>query len=259
MGIFVGIFAYGFGKKLRTGGVTPDKVSAALALEQDELGEASSVPAFRTLARLRKLEENVIVWTDCYAALIAKARSMACGLFLDTNDATPACNQMLLLDEDMDVPADALEELRRAANQASGRKRIATACVRIGDGSKVSVHPKRIVMSAQHVHTSADELPTLMKRSPFEVEATGFACAWMPVECVRRIVSTMGRECLFRTGAVRDGKPLYAPALFLESVQNGEWINEDHAFSMRVRMSRVDLVSVVHPGVVHDGMRTVTE
>lgn len=72
----------------------------------------------------------------------------------------------------------------------------------------------------------------------------------------------MGRDCMFRTGAMLPranggAEMLMAPALFLESLQHGEWINEDHAFCLRARMSRVELVSIVHADVVHDGMVTI--
>src|SRR5690349_24564780 len=90
MRLFVSLFAYAFGKQHWP------NVSAAAALEFSR-GEASTVPGFRTIYRLRKLVDEVEVHTD-HSTLIARARDRAAGRFLRSS-----CDQWIAVDDDVDA------------------------------------------------------------------------------------------------------------------------------------------------------------
>lgn len=215
--IFVSIVAY-------VRDANPD-VLEELKIRELAAGERAELPAFRTVNRLRKLTE-VTLHIETQTP-IARARSHAAGVFLQTG-----LDDWLSLDGDLDVSEEAL----KALIAARGGRRIVFGAYRLRRRPSLSI---------------ATSSATFTPGRPFPITAGGFGCVLAPRVALELVVEQHPELLVTEPGGSY-------PMVFLERVatssSGGAWVGEDVAFCERARRAGVDLVAVLHSGILHDGV-----
>jgi len=174
---------------------------------------------FRTLAELAHVEPARLKVDG--STLIAKARSKAAGGFLEAED----CDVWVTVDDDVFASVEVLRELVAAARRTRGV--VAAPCVlRDGSGLNLGIRPGAIVDGNLAPATRVGTGLVAMHRA-------AIAGAAQCVPWVRR--------------------PSRFPALFLERVHDGEWIQEDMAFSDVCRLAQVPLLALLDAPTNHAG------
>lgn len=219
--LFVSIFAYVLGKEA-------EDPRAAVVAEIDA-GERASWPAFRTLARLRARASPLALSVN-HSSLIAKARSLALGAFLESG-----ADRWVSIDDDVEASA-ADVELMLSAEDVDVL--VAPCALRGGLGPQLNV----AVLPDARVRQAGGA-------KVFEVEAAGMALS---------LVSRAAAETLYRDHAplrfidrTRGERGL---GVFLEDVRDGAWHGEDTAFCGRVRSSGLRLEALCDTAVTHAGV-----
>lgn len=225
--LFVSVFAYVLGKEV-------EDPRAAVA-EEIALGERASWPAFRTLARIRAHAGAVQVWAS-HSSLIAKARSLALGAFLESG-----ASRWVAIDDDVEGFDDDVRLLLDARDvdvlvAPCALRKAAVPALNIavfGDGAQVR---------------KAGEVRV------FNVEAAGMALSVM----TRDAAEVLYREfpSLRFIDRERGQRGL---GVFLEEVRDGAWIGEDASFCRRVRASGLRLEALCDAAVEHAGLRATVD
>jgi len=224
--IFVSVFAYAFGK------THYPNVDAAKDVELAK-GEDSTLPAFRSLARLRR-HYDVALAFNC-STLIAKARCVMAGTFL--HYPSPL---WVSIDDDVDASEGAMRLLVEGAMQ---KQAVILAAMRTRTNDKYNVG----ILGVDPAQ-GGDVAVTTGKLFP--ILHGGAALTAIPYECLKRIVANEG-------GSAFDEDGLACPALFQETIIDRAWIAEDDVFCRRARAAGVELYSFISPGIVHAGIPSV--
>jgi hypothetical protein len=225
----VSIFAYVLGKETSE----PDAaVRAEIAL-----GERASWPAFRTLARLRRIVYPVAVQVT-HSSLIAKARSVALGTFLDSG-----APRWLSIDDDVEARDEDLCKLLKASEVDV----LLAACpLRTTPGEPARLN---LVVDATGARVrDADGVRV------FSVECGGLALSVL----TRRAAEVLdeGHPELRFVDAMSGRRGL---GVYLEEVKNGGWWGEDFAFCRRARDAGLRVEALCDSCVTHAGITATVD
>jgi hypothetical protein len=227
--LFVSLHAYVMGK-------CEDDMSAAV---RDELaaGEGASWPGFRTLARVRAVAHPIVLQVT-HSSLIAKARSLALGAFLES-----AAPRWLSIDDDVDASAEDVAKLL-AAGDDDVDVLVAPCALRGGDPPELN-----IVVSA-----SAGEVRDVGAGvRAFPIDSGGAALSLVTRHAARWLDDQYGRlRFVDRDGARGLG-------VFLEQVEGGAWYGEDFAFCRRARACGLRIDALCETTVTHAGVMATVD
>lgn len=205
-------------------------------------GEASPVPAFRTLHRLRRLYPETALYLDG-STLIARARCRAAGAFLASK-----CPLWLTLDEDVDADVEALEAMFRVAAELSPSALVFAAMRLAKDPSRLNIEAHKL-SSAR----SDDVSDHLTHGGTFFAARAGSALALFPRQRIQDLTAAHA-DLDFEEHVEQLGRTVSCPGLFLETIERGAWQGEDVKFCDRARAAGVPMVALVHPGITHAGL-----
>lgn len=226
--LFVFLSAYVMGKECAD--------PKAAVLEELEAGEQASWPGFRTLARVRKLVAPVLVAVN-HSSLIAKARSIALGSFLESG-----APRMLSIDDDVEANED---DLRKLLDASDVDLLIAPCALRGGP------------VPALNIVTSEGGPGRVREVAPgvrvFEVASGGFALS---------VLSRAAAEVLYLAHPElrfvdQDGRR--GLAVFLEELRGGSWVGEDFAACARARQSGLRIEALRDSAVTHAGVMATVD
>jgi hypothetical protein len=222
--LFVSVFAYSFGK------AHYPNVDRAIAAELEK-GESSTVPAFRTLHRLRR-SFDVTFAPEC-STLIGKARNVMSGKFLSSGIPL-----WVSIDDDVDASAEALHiGINGARAVPGGNDCIVLGAMKTRTNDKYNVGMTGVdPLDGGTVDVKTGEL--------FPITYGGAALTFIPYKCLARIVNHHG-------GTAFDEGGVGCPALFKEEIVERCWIGEDVMFCRRARAAGVPLYGFIHPGILH--------
>lgn len=237
MKLFVSLFAYAFGKQHWP------NVDAATAREL-EFGEASTVPGFRTLHRLRKFTDGIELHTD-HSTLISRARDRAAGRFLRSE-----CDQWIAIDDDVDA-----DDRACVALLTTNTKDVLSLAMRVRSGARdFNVTPAR---------PDDGNARALVMGEPFQVRRVGMGMIRFPRVPLSNMAA--GRpdlqwdepnpDATARNSLLSGQRALdTAPGLFLPMIKARTWLDDDFAFCERAHEAGVELFSIVLRGVTHAGI-----
>ena len=222
--LFVSIFAYVLGKET-------DNPETAVAREI-ELGERASWPAFRTLARIRAQRYPVHLKVT-HSSLIAKARSLAMGNFLESG-----APRWISIDDDVDASADDVAKLLLAEDIDI---LLAPCAVRGAAPAQLNVA----------VETLADvRVRETGGVRVFPVLHGGFACSAMSRFAAEKLDRDYTDLRFVESSALGLG-------VFLEQVRDGAWWGEDFSCCTRARASGLRIDALCDSAVTHAGLTAV--
>ncbi len=242
MRLFVSLFAYAFGK------MHWPNVDAAAALEMQR-GEASTVPGFRTLHRLRKFVDELELHTD-HSTLIARARDRAAGRFLRSS-----CDQWIAIDDDVDADDRACVGLLTTRGQ-----NIVSLAMRMRTGD----HGFNVVPLIQDGGVGRENL--FRPSVPFRVSRVGMGMIRIPRDELHRVATWNESNVWDEPDPVAgirdpgDERPSCpSPGVFLPMVRGRQWLDDDWSFCDRARDADVDMYAVILPGVTHAGIPNISK
>jgi hypothetical protein len=220
--LFVSIFAYVLGKEATD--------PAARVQEEIELGEGATWPAFRTLRRIRE-QVWPIQLKVTHSSLIARARSLALGAFLESG-----APRWISIDDDVDANAQDVGKLLVAKDVD-----ILLAPCALRGGSSPQLN---IVVDPGGARTRLIERGVRV----FEIESGGFALSMMTRAGAKRLEHAYP-ELAF---AQRDeGRGL---GVFLEFIKDGAWWGEDFACCKRAHWAGCRVEALRDTAVSHAGL-----
>jgi hypothetical protein len=226
--LFVSLFAYVMGK-------CEDNMVSAV---RDEIaaGEGASWPGFRTMARVRVQTAPPVLLQVTHSSLIAKARSLALGAFLESG-----APRWLSIDDDVDASADDVAKMLGAGDVDV---LIAPCALRGGD---------------------PPELNILVSGSGGELRDVGAGVRAFPIESGGAALSVVTRGAAERLYDAhpelrfvdRDGAR--GLGVFLEQVTDGAWHGEDFAFCRRARACGLRIDALCDTTVTHAGVMATVD
>lgn len=224
--LFVSVFAYVMGKEVEDLG--------AAVRDEIEAGAAASWPGFRTLARVRAQMAPIVLSVN-HSSLIAKARSLAMGAFLESGAPL-----WLSIDDDVEAPA---EDLAKLLGPLDVDVLIAPCALRTERGA-----PAQLNLVAEK-GTVLRDLGTRrgVPVRGFAIESGGLALSVVTRAAAEQLDAAHPELRFLDHGRRGLGA-------FLEEVREGAWHGEDFAFCRRARALglRIDALwdtSITHAGV----------
>jgi hypothetical protein len=224
--LFVSVFAYVLGKE------TSGEIGEALRSEI-LAGEGASWPGFRTLARVRAQVHPVMLFVN-HSSLIAKARSMALGAFLESGAA-----RWLSIDDDIDASAEDVARMLRAEDVDV---LIGPCALRGGANPTLNILTKERV-TPEHVRTLNDAIRVV------SVEYGGLALSVVTRHAAERLAFAHP-SLFFRDD--QDGRR--GLGVFLEEVRDGHWFGEDFSFCRRARGCGLRVDALCDTAITHAGL-----
>jgi hypothetical protein len=181
--------------------------------------------------------DEIELHTD-HTTLIARARDRAAGRFLRST-----CDQWIGIDDDVD---------------ADDR-----ACM-----SVLTTMPDRILSAAMRMRTASHDFNVVMSGTqsipigqPFRVRRVGMGMIRIPRAELAHVTT------LFRANEWDEPSPITlhgspividtSPGVFLPTVRDRQWLDDDWSFCERANDAAVELWSIILPGITHAGISNV--